>query len=293
MSLSAEKPLRIIDGYASGTALDYEAPNMGLKYASGQLALIPAGEIELHHIGVNHFFDLHGDVNRCAVGIGTDRLSHFSPPPDSTGFIPAGCSLKMNVVNSRCTWILSVEPDWMAQLAADSFGTDSLANSPLAYQYDADMHSLKKKIEHEACFEAPDVLRIESLVTSLCLRLFEVLTAQRLPKKKTYRLHTAMFRSIDLAEASLDSKIQIAHLAREAGLSHFHFIRIFHEIFGETPHDYIRRRRLERAMDALRSSKSSITEIALSCGFSSQSHLTDAMKSKYRTTPAQYRNSFV
>jgi AraC family transcriptional regulator len=293
MISQAKKLPRVIDGYASGTAQDYEVPNMGLKYAYGQLACIPAGEIELHHIGANHIFDLHGDVNRCSLCIGTDRLSQFSPPPDSTGFIPAGCSIKMDVANSRSTWILSVKPDWMAQLSADAFGSHSLVESPLAYQYDAGMHALKKRIEYVASSEVPDVLKIESLITSLCLRLFEILTARRLPKKRTYRLHAAIFRSIDLAEASLDSKVQIADLARVAGLSHYHFIRIFHGIFGETPHDYVCRRRLERAMSALRSGKSSIAEIALSCGFSSQSHLTDTMRAKHRITPALYRNQFI
>jgi AraC-like DNA-binding protein len=289
----ADQLPRLIDSYVSGSPGDYSAPGLGMEFSYGGIVLVPPGEIEFHHIGVRHMFDLHGDVDRCAIGIDSDRLSHFRPTPDSTGFIPSGCSFKIDLVNSRLTSVIAVDPEWMSQLADDAFGVGTVPSAPLAYHYDASMHDLKTRLAREASAQAPDLLVIENSVTALCLRLFEILTQRRLPEKGTHRLHAAMFRAIDLAETSLGGKIRIAELAREAGLSHYHFIRIFQDVFGETPLDYIRRRRLERAMDALRGSKLSIAEIALDCGFSSQSHLTDSMRAKHMTTPAQYRASFV
>ena len=61
----------------------------------------------------------------------------------------------------------------------------------------------------------------------------------------------------------------IARLARIAEVSHAHFIRTFRATFGETPHRYLQRRRVERAMFLLRSTDSRITDICLDVGFNS------------------------
>lgn len=92
----------------------------------------------------------------------------------------------------------------------------------------------------------------------------------------------------DYVEASLAEPIRLDDLARLAGLSAFHFQRMFRASFGLSPHGFTRRRRVERARLMLRTGEP-IAAIAAACGFGDQSHLTRVFKSETGLTPAAYR----
>ena len=96
-------------------------------------------------------------------------------------------------------------------------------------------------------------------------------------------------RGIDHVERHLDSEIALADVARAAGLSQWHFQRIFKALTNETLKTYIRSRRLACALDALREPTARIIEIALAAGFESQESFTRAFRKVYRMTPGQYR----
>ena len=95
-------------------------------------------------------------------------------------------------------------------------------------------------------------------------------------------------RMIDHVEAGLEGALRLEDLAEAAGLSAFHFQRMFRESFGVSPHSYVRRRRVERARHLL-AGADAIADIALACGFTSQSHLTRVFKTETGLTPAAYR----
>lgn len=96
-------------------------------------------------------------------------------------------------------------------------------------------------------------------------------------------------RGIDHIERHLDSEIALADVGRAAGLSQWHFQRIFKALTNETLKTYIRSRRLACALVALRDPKARIIEIALAAGFESQESFTRAFRRVYRMTPGQYR----
>jgi len=96
-------------------------------------------------------------------------------------------------------------------------------------------------------------------------------------------------RGIDHVERHLESEIALADVARAAGLSQWHFQRIFKALTNETLKTYIRSRRLACALDALRDPGARIIEIALAAGFESQESFTRAFRRVYRMTPGQYR----
>ena len=78
-----------------------------------------------------------------------------------------------------------------------------------------------------------------------------------------------MLRARDAMDRDFAKPLDIATLARIAYVSEAHFIRTFRATFGETPHRYLQRRRVERAMFMLRESDLSVTEICLDVGFTS------------------------
>jgi AraC family transcriptional regulator len=97
-------------------------------------------------------------------------------------------------------------------------------------------------------------------------------------------------RTIDYVEAHLDQALTLDHLAAEAGLSTFHFAKMFRISFGMPPHRYVAERRVERAKQLLRDARITLAQAALVCGYASQSHFTAAFKAAVGITPGEWRN---
>lgn len=93
----------------------------------------------------------------------------------------------------------------------------------------------------------------------------------------------------DMMEASLSESIPLADLAGAVSLSVSQFSRQFKASTGEAPHRYLMRLRLEQACRLLRGTTVPIAEVAVSCGFSHQEHLTRALRAHFETTPAAMR----
>lgn len=96
-------------------------------------------------------------------------------------------------------------------------------------------------------------------------------------------------RGIDFIEDHLAVDLETADVAREAGISHWHFQRVFKALTNETLKTYIRSRRLAVALEMLLSTERRIIEIALEAGFQSQESFTRVFKLAFGITPAAYR----
>ena len=90
-------------------------------------------------------------------------------------------------------------------------------------------------------------------------------------------------------ETHLDDEIPVSILAASVGLSTSHFARSFKDVTGETPHHYIIKTRIERAKALLCQTKTSLSEVAYTVGFSSQAHMTDTFRRIAGITPGRYR----
>lgn len=95
----------------------------------------------------------------------------------------------------------------------------------------------------------------------------------------------------DLIESSPDRDLTLELLAKEVGYSRAHFLRMFRESTGLTPHQYVLQRRIALAEKMLARGSMGLAEIAAACGFSSQAHLTLAFRKYLSVTPAEYRRS--
>jgi AraC family transcriptional regulator len=100
-------------------------------------------------------------------------------------------------------------------------------------------------------------------------------------------------RGIDYVEAHLDEEIAIGAVARHAGISHWHFQRIFKALTNETLKTYIRSRRFASALDRLATTDERILEIALASGFDTQESFTRAFKKAFDMTPGGFRRGKV
>jgi len=96
-------------------------------------------------------------------------------------------------------------------------------------------------------------------------------------------------RGIDYVEQHLDHDISLNQIARAAGISQWHFQRIFKALTNETLKTYIRARRFANSLEKLMASDERIIDIALQAGFESQESFTRAFKQAFNMTPNEYR----
>jgi len=108
----------------------------------------------------------------------------------------------------------------------------------------------------------------------------------RLVNDETFR---RLCRARDLLAAGYQSQIFLDAAAREACLSRFHFHRLFHSTFGETPHDFLTRRRMEHARHLLASGEMTVTEVCLEVGYSSLGSFSSKFQSTVGVPPTQYQ----
>jgi AraC-like DNA-binding protein len=105
-------------------------------------------------------------------------------------------------------------------------------------------------------------------------------------------IHDDTFRRLcrgrDLLAAEYDSRVLLQHAAREACLSEFHFHRLFRATFGETPHDFLTRLRMDRAKQMLASERG-VTEVCFEVGYESLGTFSSKFRTQFGRSPAQFQ----
>ena len=95
-------------------------------------------------------------------------------------------------------------------------------------------------------------------------------------------------RTIELRVAE---ELTLDRLARDAGLSPFHFLRVFERLTGVTPHQYVRRARLRGAATRLAVERAPILDIALDSGFGDVSNFNHAFRVEFGVSPRAFRRN--
>ncbi len=110
----------------------------------------------------------------------------------------------------------------------------------------------------------------------------------------TTTLHPARYllRAKDLVDARYREPLDVSALARAAHLSPAHFSREFRKAFGESPHQYLLTRRLERAAALLRTTDRSVADICLTVGLRSVGSFTTSFGRAYGVSPTEYRAAY-
>ncbi|MEQ9491860.1 MAG: AraC family transcriptional regulator [Alphaproteobacteria bacterium] len=162
------------------------------------------------------------------------------------------------------------------------FFSDVSANDPGLYSLAVQLHRALQ--QRESKLQAD-----EALIATLA-RLIELHAdcggSIRAAGKET----ASMARAREMIEDRLGDDIGIDELAAAARLSRFHFMRSFRKAFGVPPHAYRTGKRIALAKACLASGEG-IADVAVSCGFTDQSHFSRVFKNTVGVTPGQYRRS--
>jgi AraC family transcriptional regulator len=192
-------------------------------------------------------------------------------------------------VGDRCI-SLNVREDLFGEIAAAAaptsrfrFSAPSLPSGPKALRIVAWMEALSSTGSSLGCEE-------------LALRLVERVIAamageRRFPAAPTGREAKRVVEAIRLVESDAARPLQLKEMAAVAGVSKYHFLRVFRRLTGVTPHQYLISARLRRAALALASSRRPVIAVALDSGFSDLSTFNKTFRAAFGLTPTQYRAS--
>ncbi|MBI3682305.1 MAG: helix-turn-helix transcriptional regulator [Acidobacteria bacterium] len=106
-----------------------------------------------------------------------------------------------------------------------------------------------------------------------------------------YETFRRLCRSRDYVAADLGRPLRLEDAAGAACLSPFHYHRLFSRTFGETPHDFLTRVRLERARQLLAASDEPVTQVCLAVGYESLGSFSTRFRSAVGLSPQEYRRS--
>ncbi len=134
-------------------------------------------------------------------------------------------------------------------------------------------------------------LYVDSLANILAVHLLRNYSTI-VPRTRTYDgglPEHQLKRVTDYIHDHLEQEIRLSDLAAQLDVSQFHFSRCFKQSMGMPPHQYVIQQRVEQAKQLLDVSELSIADVALQCGFSSQSHFGQWFRKLRGMTPKAYR----
>lgn len=142
-------------------------------------------------------------------------------------------------------------------------------------------------------FENPSLINEDILVLKLkeiILLLSQTQNAEAVQIILSQLFSPTTYTFKQVIEANLFSQLTIEQLADQNNLSVSSFKREFAKLYNDSPANYIKNKRLEKAAQLLRVSDQRITDIAFDCGFNDLANFTKSFSDKYNVTPTNYRN---
>lgn len=135
-------------------------------------------------------------------------------------------------------------------------------------------------------------LYADSLANLLAVQLLREYSSHKMPAERQYvngLTNKKLALVLDLIESDLAQDLSLSVLANAAGLSEYHFLRMFKQSTGSTPHQYVINQRVKRALELLKRTDMTITEIAYLLGFSTPAHFTHHFRRKTGVSPRELR----
>jgi AraC family transcriptional regulator len=211
----------------------------------------------------------------------------------TTGGGPYECRWKALTPEPFLSMMVFVEVPLLKRAMEEVFGAKAsqVKLRDLSAFTDPDLSWLMEGVRQELMARRASVLRVQALAQLIATHLARHYA--EIPKKPTAESASLpgfkLKQVTDWIEAHLDEEFDLDRLAVMAGLSKFHFHRLFKQATGVAPAKYQMTARMSEARRRLRESKESVIAIALDVGFSSASHFAQVFRRETRMTPSEYR----
>lgn len=229
--------------------------------------------------------DLSG-VGRFRGSVGGERVER----PLRRGqisFVPAGLPIELEFPASHACLHLCIPNDRLDQFLSSSGGMPFAPIHAEANERVAQMIWMIDRELREPGF-ASDMM-VDGLVRAMLTLLARQADPGQAHVDRFYLSPTKLRRVIEHVDAHLDGPLNLTEMAAVAELSVFHFSRMFKLATGESPYHFVGSRRLARAERLLRETEVPLSQLALDCGFASQSHFNAAFRKSMGVSPGRYR----
>lgn len=262
-----------------------------LEFFEAAAAEMPRAVFDQHHILLN--------LRNQPMAVQNWRdgeLFDFSYARDEIVITPAGIESGWRWAKKSKVIVITIDPPQLERFAERELGQllsqRQLRSVP--QMHDPDLTSAAQMLltALQTRSSGSEVM-YESLARVLTVKLLERYgedAAQEAEFSKSFT-PTHYKRVLDFVADKFGEAIAISDLAAAAGLSEAHFSRLFRKTIGDSPHQFLMRYRVERAMAFLADDARPLSNIAISSGFSDQAHLTRLFKRFTGQTPRQYRAS--
>ncbi len=189
--------------------------------------------------------------------------------------------------------LLSLDPAFLAQVAYDTINCDRIELTPqfahpepLLYQLGLSLKTVVQADAVESRFYA------QSLGVALTAHLLQYYTTQKylLPSGNSVPA-LQLQQAIDYIHAHLTEGLSLEAIAAVAGMSQYHFTRVFKQAIGITPWQYVVQQRIEAAKRLLAKHELSITQVSQQLGFSTQAQFSSFFRKHTGMTSTEYRQA--
>lgn len=212
----------------------------------------------------------------------------------TASFTPAGLSRQYRWLQPIELTHIILEPALIHQVAFESVDPDRIELIPYFVQPNPLVYQICLSLVQE--FEANPAsskLYAESAATMLAIHLLRHHSTRhhRALSKEGHPPNHQLDRAIDYIHAHLTDDISLKAIANYLGISRYHLCRMFKRSMGMSPHKYVLQQRVEKAKSMLHEGKLTISDIAIACGFSHQSHFSYHFKRFTGVTPRTFKLS--
>ena len=268
--------------------------------------LKPKWEIDRKSVQIDSFVVRHDiqppatlsflPITHCMIGFMLSRSSKEYRGSFSSGefFLqPAKTSGFYSWLTTDESVFFIIEPDFLSRIARETecLNPEQIELKPILCDRDSNIEYIARSFLNEMQNDGiGGRLYSETLATQLGIHLlreyctFPIKLKQYSGGLSQQKLQT----SIDYIQANLEAKIKLDDLAKITQISPYHFSRLFKQSTGITPYQYVLKQRIELGKQLLRK-ELPIAEIAIMCGFASQSSFTTAFRKLVGVTPRNYR----
>lgn len=280
-------------------AIDLIPPEWGTKfYGSGvDIALTQTQENSIDFSVGSHFFlVLLTPQTQRQTRLASSRFEMFDASPGTIELIPSGSDFAASWRTPKENILLSVDPDHLNDLSVIEHDRVPPDLGPfLAGETDPVAHRIALLMRDGLLNDQENRLYLESLSIALLAhfirRMAGIANAAGCDQLQGGLAPHIRNRLAEYMHENIHRSMSIDELSGLANMSYSHFLRAFRQTMGEPPHRFLMRLRAEQAQFAILNTGSSFKQISEMHGFSSQAHMTTAMRRFFNITPKEIRKS--
>ncbi|OYT92945.1 MAG: hypothetical protein CFE43_05370 [Burkholderiales bacterium PBB3] len=208
-------------------------------------------------------------------------------PVGGVSFVPGGCRVSVQWQGAPDAINLKISSSWLISPEGTSL---RMPERPTYDVGDKLIAHLMEEMYRDNLAGAPHGLVYGETLALAALHRVGALESKCKVETDAIKVARSIVLAIDYIHGNLDEKLSLKEIvdATNWTTNIFSFIRAFRRHCGKAPHQYIIELRLDRAKAILLNSGRSVTDVALSCGFSSLSHFSGAFKKCYGVSPSQF-----